>query len=115
MLSLLGELRPTLRGWLLAATSCSDLEILKPWQPELVLLPPGVSASLKVKAAFHLVRFSTVLLVPAFSSRGYEAQTWVQKTPGTDHAWLARGLNSDQPNSSCVTSGKARDFPESPV
>lgn len=53
MLSLLGELRPTLRGWLLVATSGSDLETLKPWQPELVPLPPGVSASLNVKAAFH--------------------------------------------------------------
>ena len=89
LLSLPGELRPILRGWLLAATSCSDLGILKPWQPKLMLLPPGVSASLKVKAALHGQAFNSPAGPSLSFPLGYEVQIRVQKTPGTDHAWLA--------------------------
>lgn len=110
--SSLTQNRPTIREWLPAVTSCSDFGILKAWQPEMALLPPGVSASLNAKAPLQ-AGFSTVLSpwvwgtcsVLNYADRG-------PKNPW-ERSFLGSTSDSDQPSSSCVTSGKACNFSES--
>ena len=110
--SSLTQNRPTIREWLLAATSCSDFGIPKPWQPEMALLPPGVSASLNASASLQ-ARFSIVLSPRVWGTCSVLNYADMGPENPWERSFLRSTSDSDQPSSSCVTSSKACNFSES--